>query len=97
MTPEGWARKALEGVTFEAHKPEDALLAEAATMGMIAYHAGIISEAIREARNAALEEAAKAVENTAYVEYQAGCKAPSNESVRSILAQTAAAIREKIK
>lgn len=54
----------MEGVTYEAHKPEDALLAEAATMGMIAYHAGIISEAMREARSAAFEEAAKIAEGS---------------------------------
>lgn len=57
----------------------------------------LLLDLIQDTRSAAFEEAAKMVENTAYVEYQAGAKAPSQESVRGILSQAASAIRQHAK
>ena len=55
------------------------------------------AEYVSADRREAFDEAAKMVENMAYVEYQAGAKAPSQESVRGILSQAASAIRQHAK
>lgn len=58
-----------------------------------------LAEAIRLAEDAArlqaFKEAARIAEALPYVEYQAGGRAPSRESVANILSQVAAAIRAK--